>query len=119
MGDVTVAEWVLLRELYEGDSRAPSALAERLALTRGAVSKLVDRLAAKALVTRVAGKQDRRYQEIALTAAGRALVPELSVLADKNDAEFFGHLPAADNKALERIMKDIMRNRGLRTIPID
>lgn len=44
---VTVAEWVVLRELYDGDSM-PSALAERLGLTRGAISKLADRLAALA-----------------------------------------------------------------------
>ena len=31
---VTVAEWVVLRELYDGES-APSALADRLDITRG------------------------------------------------------------------------------------
>ena len=40
---VTVAEWVVLRELYDAES-APSALAEQLGMTRGAISKLADRL---------------------------------------------------------------------------
>ena len=43
---ITVAEWVVLRELYDSES-APSALADRLGLTRGAISKLADRLIAK------------------------------------------------------------------------
>ena len=73
-----MAEWVVLRELYERDAMVPSVLAERLGMTRGAISKLADRLAAKALLTRVPGRTDRRYQDLALTAAGRALVPELS-----------------------------------------
>jgi DNA-binding MarR family transcriptional regulator len=117
--DVTVAEWVVLRELYDKDSMVPSALAERLGMTRGAISKLADRLVAKALVTRVSAGQDRRYQQIALASAGRALVPQLSALADQNDAEFFGHLTSADRAALERVTKDIVRRRGLRTIPIE
>src|SRR5665213_3118581 len=117
--DVTVAEWVMLRELYEQDAMAPSALADRLGMTRGAISKLSDRLVAKALVTQLPGKQDRRYQELALTAAGRALVPQLSALADQNDAEFFGHLTPADRVTIERVMAAIVRKLGLRAMPVD
>jgi DNA-binding MarR family transcriptional regulator len=117
--DVTVAEWVMLRELYGQESMVPSAIADRLGMTRGAISKLADRLSAKALLTRVPGKKDRRYQDLALTAAGRALVPELSALADRNDAEFFGQLELADRATIERLMKNIVRQLGLRTMPID
>ncbi len=117
--DVTVAEWVMLRELYERDTMAPSALADRLGMTRGRDLEIDRRLAAKALLTRLPGKTDRRYQGLALTAAGRALVPELSALADQNDAEFFGHLPPADRATAERIMKDIVRKLGLRAMPVD
>ena len=117
--DVTVAEWVMLRVLFEHDALAPSVLAERLGMTRGAISKLGDRLVAKGLITRAADKNDRRYQELAITAAGRALVPELAALADQNDAEFFSHLTAADRAAIVRIMQDIVRRRGLRTLPVD
>ena len=53
---VTVAEWVVLRELYEAES-APSALAERLGMTRGAISKLADRLIDKALIARRASAE--------------------------------------------------------------
>src|SRR6185369_2839084 len=79
--DVTVAEWVMLRELYDHDpatpgerergSITPSDLAERLGMTRGAISKLTDRLAAKGLVLRESNGDDRRYQTVVLTKAGR------------------------------------------------
>lgn len=117
--DVTVAEWVMLRVLYEHDALAPSALAERMGMTRGAISKLADRLVAKRLVARTADKDDRRYLTLALTAAGRALVPELSALADQNDAEFFGQLASSDREAVMRIMHDIVRRLGLRAPPVD
>ena len=116
---LTVAEWVMLRELYGRNSVAPSALAERLGMTRGGISKLVDRCEAKSLVMRTAGKGDRRYQQLVLTPAGNALVPELARLADDNDAEFFAHLAPDDRAALERLMRDIVQRRSLRRIPID
>lgn len=116
---ISVAEWVLLRELYGRTSVAPSALAERLGMTRGGISKLVDRCEAKSLVTRAFGKDDRRYQELALTPAGNSLVPELAALADANDAEFFAHLAPADRATLERLMRDIVQRQSLRHVPID
>jgi DNA-binding MarR family transcriptional regulator len=112
---VTVAEWVLLRELFEHQSAAPSMLAERLGLSRGAVSKLVDRLAAKQLATKKRGAGDARYQDVAITDAGRALVPRLAALADANDAEFFGHLAAEEAMALE----GIVRRRGITGAAVD
>ena len=117
--DVTVAEWVMLRVLYEHDALAPSKLAERMGMSRGAISKLTDRLAGKQLMRRTADKNDRRYQALELTAAGRALVPELSALADQNDAEFFSHLASADREAMIRIMQDIVRRLGLRAPPVE
>ncbi len=116
---VTVADWVALRELYDHPSLAPSELAEQLGMTRGAISKLVDRLAEKSLLTQKSGKGDRRYRELTLTATGRALVPKLAHLADENDALFFRHLKAAERAVIERVMRDIVRCHGLQTVPVD
>ena len=116
--EVTVAEWVVLRELWEGDVLAPSMLADRLGMTRGAISKLADRLVAKALVARAAGETDRRRQTLRLTAAGSALVPDLAALADRNDAEFFAHLAPADRSALEATLKSLVRHHDLKAVPL-
>ena len=116
--DVSVAEWVVMRELYDGE-RAPSALAERIAITRGAVTKIADRLIAKTLVTRTASREDARSQMLALTRQGRALVPKLAAIADRNDAEFFGHLSPRERATIEDAMKDIVRRLGLKQSPVD
>ncbi len=117
--DVTVAEWVLLRELFDVEAVTPSQLADKLGLTRGAVSKLADRLLEKNLIIRAANAEDRRYQTLALTQVGRRLVPSLSALADRNDTEFFGHLSAADRAVIEVAMRDIVRRLGLHSLPAD
>ena len=69
---VTVAEWVLLRMLFDQESAAPSHLAKQMGMTKGAISKLSDRLLDKHLIARAADTADRRAHRLALTAAGRA-----------------------------------------------
>jgi DNA-binding MarR family transcriptional regulator len=117
--DVTVAEWVMLRDLFGQDAVVPSVLADKLGMTRGAISKLADRLVAKKMVTETMNQDDRRFQALSLTAKGRALVPELAALADQNDAEFFGHLDPAERTRIEDAMKDIVRRFGLRAVPTE
>jgi DNA-binding MarR family transcriptional regulator len=116
---VSVAEWVVLRELYECGAMAPSALSERIGMTRGAISKLTGRLETKALLTRTISDQDRRYQALAITAKGRALLPKLAALADENDAAFFGHLTASERDRIKSVMREIVRRHGLQSVPVD
>ncbi len=116
---VTVAEWVLLRQMLDAGPANPSQLADAVGMTRGAVSKLVERLCRKKLAARSASDGDRRYQTVELTAAGKRLVPVLAQLADENDREFFGHLRAEERKSLVRVLQDIVRREGWKDLPVD
>jgi DNA-binding MarR family transcriptional regulator len=116
---VTVAEWVVLRQLFDAGETHPSQLAGSLGMTRGAISKLVDRLVAKGHVVRAAGEDDRRYQTVKLASSGRKLVPTLAALADQNDAEFFGHLSPEQIAALTNTLKEIVRRRQLKGAPVE
>jgi len=116
---VTVAEWVVLREIYGQEAVSPSAVAGRTGLTRGAVSKLVDRLFEKKLVTRQESSLDRRFQDVALTPAGKRLIPQLAALADENDSQFFSALAAKEKDSLLEILKKLVQANRLSKIPID
>ena len=117
--DVTVAEWVLLRSLFDQPSIVPSELAERLGLTRGAISKLAGRLEEKAFVVRTSSTSDRRYQVLTLTPVGRALVPALAALADDHDAEFFGHLSPEHRTIVTEAMKGLVQRHALKGVPVE
>lgn len=116
---VTVAEWVALREIFDTCEVPPSALAERLGMSRGAISKLVDRLIAKGLVERGEEGPDRRYRSARITGAGRKLVPRLARLADANDAEFFGHLDSESRQQFSETLREIVRRHGMKNLPTD
>lgn len=118
--DVTVAEWVILREMYSGDeSTSPSAVANLTGLTRGAVSKLIERLLRKGLVTRAEASGDRRFQEIKLTPTGIKLVPKLSRIADENDESFFSVLTASERSNLMTLLVKIAKLHQLNANPIE
>jgi DNA-binding MarR family transcriptional regulator len=114
---VTVAEWVILRELFDAGETSPSQLAASSGLTRGAVSKLVDRLLHKDFVTRAEASEDRRFQDVKLTAAGRALLPRLAALADQNDEECFSHLSAKEREVLVTTLRKLVAANKLKKIP--
>lgn len=116
---VTVAEWVMLRALYGKPPMAPSRLADELGMTRGAISKLADRLMDKSLIIREADRHDGRSHSLALTPQGAGLVPDLAALADRNDAEFFGYLTAGEREALERLLKRVVEHRRITALPVD
>jgi DNA-binding MarR family transcriptional regulator len=116
---VAVAEWALMRSLYEHGEVAPSQLAVQLGITRGGVSKIADKLLARSLITRIPDPRDGRAHALALTAAGRRLVPALARLADANDHEWFGHLSPEQREALTGILRAIAEHHQLTAVPLE
>ena len=116
---VTVAEWVFLRALFDApQGAAPSALAQSMGATRGAITKLADRLIDKHLVSRTASESDGRAQTLSLTPAGRRLVPVLAGLADENDAECFATLSQRDRHTLLRVLQALAQQHHLASAPL-
>lgn len=116
---VSVSDWVVLRHLHDASETSPAQLMDALAMTKGAVSKIVTRLEAGGLVRRGGTEFDRRAQNIVLTPVGRKLVPVLARVADENDALFFGHLPQAEREALVRLMRDLVLRHQLKQLPTE
>lgn len=116
---VTVSEWVALRQLYGAPSLSAGALVEALGMTKGAISKLIDRLEHKQLARRRPDADDGRIQRIELTAAGQRLVPQLAALADENDAHFFGALAPETRRQLTAQLRQLVQLHGLTQVPTE
>lgn len=114
---VTVAEWVFLRMLYEAGPIAPSSLADRMGMTKGAITKLADRLVQKDLVARQPNADGLRGQILMLKPSGRALVPRLAELADQNDAAFFAGLDPCERDQLHALLRKIASAHRLTKMP--
>jgi DNA-binding MarR family transcriptional regulator len=116
---VTAAEWVMMRAMYGKAPTPPSRVADEMGMTRGAITKLADRLINKSLIIRKPDSDDGRAQTLALTPRGSSLVPELAALADQNDAQFFGGLSRAERETLERLLKRLVEHGQMTAMPIE
>ncbi|MEO2093932.1 MAG: hypothetical protein ABGY71_07695 [bacterium] len=72
---------------------------------------------AEFVLLRTESREDRRYQEIQLTAKGNKLVPRLQGLAQGNDDDFFSCLAKSGRAALVRILKKASASHELSEMP--
>ena len=115
----SVAEWVLLRHLYEREQVTPGELAEALTMTRGAISKISDKLQAKGWIRSKVNPEDNRGQLLSLTPVGRRNLPELAEIADQNDEQFFACLDADERAALKTLLAKVAEHHQIRKVPVE
>src|ERR1700722_11856110 len=66
----SVAEWVMLQHLRQRPRTTAGEFADALSLTRGAVSKIIDKLEAKNWIECSTKREDHRVQLLFLTPKG-------------------------------------------------
>lgn len=115
----SIAEWVLLRELHDRGQTSPGELADSLGLTRGAVSKIVDKLDAKGWIQTDAKKNDSRFRLLSLTRAGQRSLPVLAEIADQNDAQYFDCLSAREKSVLRALLIKLADHNHIHDVPTE
>jgi DNA-binding MarR family transcriptional regulator len=109
--DISVAQWVVLRTLYDNDGITLNEAAGQVGVDKSSLSRMVERLVQKGLAIRGEG-DDRRSVGLTLTAAGRKLVPQLAKLADENDHAFFHTLSSKKREEFSKTIQELlMANR--------
>jgi len=105
---VSVANWVVLRVLFNDEAMTLTEVVRAVGVDQGALSRMVERLVARGWVSRQESPTNRREVAISLTAEGRKLVPKLAREADENDRMIFGHLPPSEIKGFEATIKRLL-----------
>lgn len=117
--EIAIGEWVVLSILHEHKSLSSAEIADIVGITRGATSKLLDKLLCKCLINRVDSLNDRRYQEITISTEGKKLLPMLIQEAEMNEQQFFGHLPKEQKVLLTKLLKNMISIKKWNKIPIN
>ena len=101
---LSIPQFDLLSTLTEREGVSQQELAQRLYVTKGNVSGLVDRLVEAGLVERRALAGDRRSHALHLTGQGRELA-QAGIKAQRDYvARTLGRLTGADLAALDRLV---------------
>ncbi len=115
---VSVAEWVALHYIRSLPEVTPGELAHALGLTRGAVSKVLDKLEGRHWIARVTKPDDNRVQLLSLRPKGRRVLPDLASIADRNDQRFFGCLSPEERATLKRLLQKLTDTHQFSDVPI-
>jgi DNA-binding MarR family transcriptional regulator len=92
-----------------------SDIAQRMIERDPDVTRLVDRLSRRGLVSRMRGRKDRRVIEIAITEKGRALLEDLDAHVERMPRAMLGHLGARKLQHMRQLLEDVIS--GLGTYP--
>lgn len=79
------------------------------------ITRLVDQLSARGLVTRARSKSDRRVVEVSITPKGLKLLRDLDPHAQRMPRALIGHVSAAKLRQLTTLLSEVLD--GLGTYP--
>src|SRR5208337_2421218 len=111
---ISIPQCDVLTTLTEQEGVSQQQLAERLYVTKGNISGLLDRLEEAGFVERRPAESDRRQYSIHLTDSGRAMAERAIVVQHKWIASTLGRMTEADLEALEAqivALRDIIRQQ--------
>ena len=76
--ELTFSQWTTLVALHDGRITTAGDLAHNICHDAGSLTRLIDQMVKRGLVTRLRSESDRRVVTLGLTARGRALVEALA-----------------------------------------
>jgi len=81
--DVTPEEWVILNRLWEQNGLSQNELAERTIKDKTTITRFLNQMEKKGLVTRKSRREDARFKNIFLTAKAQELKTTLIPIAQQ------------------------------------
>ncbi len=107
--DLTFSQYITLKKLADGTAGA-SDLARAAELNPGAMTRLLDKLEAKGLLSREADPDDRRALHIRLTDAGRAIWRDIDQCGMRVRDTALGGLSDSERNILTALLERVRDN---------
>ena len=108
--DLTVDQWIVLRNLYENTELTNKEMAELCSKDQPTLTRIVDILLKKGLVSRQPHDSDRRALRLQLTTAGQQKVEEIAPKVAAFRMQAWQNLTEEDFDHFTRILNKIYEN---------
>jgi DNA-binding MarR family transcriptional regulator len=107
--DLNFSQFITIKYLANGTASV-GELARAAYLHPGAMTRLLDKLEARGILTRVADPSDRRALHIHLTPVGEAMWNDINESAQRVHAQATAGLDAAEQDELRRLLLQVRDN---------
>jgi len=108
--DITTEQWSVLACLWEKDKVTQQALCSLTAKDKPSMTRLIDKLEKRNLVTRVSDNNDRRINLIHLTDAGLALQQRATQIVHQVANKTLNNITDEELDTSRTVLKKIMAN---------
>lgn len=107
--ELSFSQYMVLKKLAEGATRA-TELARAAELDPGAMSRLLDRLAERGLIARIADPDDRRALQVVLTEDGVASWGDIDQCGRRVRERALSGLSSREQQQLTRLLEQVRSN---------
>lgn len=108
--DITTEQWTILACLWKEDKVTQQTLSNITLKDKPSITRLIDNLEKRRLVTRVSDISDRRINLIHLTSAGEALQAKATDIVQKISDKTLKDVHENDLNTVREVLKKIMKN---------
>jgi len=108
--DITVDQWVVLLELHNNGTQNQVTLCEHCTKDAPTMTRIIELLLKKNLISRETGREDRRKFNISLSKEGKALVRRLLPIVVEFRKKGWNGLTEKDFEVLQQITNKIQLN---------
>lgn len=108
--EITTEQWSVLACLWQKDKVTQQELCDRTSKDKPSMTRLIDKLEMRNLVTRVADHNDRRTNLIHLTDAGNALQIKATEIVQQVASRTLNHVSEEELNTVRVVLKKIMTN---------
>ena len=109
--DISAPQLIVLASVANKEADSASALCKSISYDPGAMTRMIDRLQEKGLIRRTPNLEDRRATNLELTAAGRALYPQLLAAKETVQAQFLRGFSENEVHVLDGLLNRMLKNR--------
>lgn len=109
----TAEQWKILIALWQTDGMTQQELTESVFKSKASVTKLIDGLETRELVTRQFDPDDRRIKKVFLAPKGVSELETLMGLAKQNLAQAELGISAEELAIFKQVLKKIIRNMAV------
>ncbi len=110
--DVTLDQFAVLIRLWNEDGLSQRELCEKTLKTKSNITRILDSMEKKGLISRHINREDRRSFSIYLTEKGRDIKNKLISTAITMNNKIFKNITSKDRENLLRILATIANNLG-------